>query len=243
MATGAWADEDWGSAGPGCIFQIGVCVAAAKDGTAYPVKLSNMGHPSLATVQNAAKNCALLAAPPQWVTVYGPVNPCPANPQTLNVFPYGKTHHEHATPVQMYDPLLKTWTLFFAGENERVHKWAVSSTGQLTYIAQGNEYASPNVGPPGGMTGSMCSGSSNGGSETSALLVCAIPFGDANKTVTPGHIVIYDPVHTANGVMPTLWDSANWGWTFMFNKFCPPAISGGLIFYPTFDGRVLIIGN
>ena len=28
VATGAWSDEDWGSAGPACLFQIGVCVAA-----------------------------------------------------------------------------------------------------------------------------------------------------------------------------------------------------------------------
>ena len=38
MASGNWSDEDWGSAGPACIFAIGVCVATGKDGIAYPVK-------------------------------------------------------------------------------------------------------------------------------------------------------------------------------------------------------------
>ena len=36
MASGNWSDEDWGSAGPACIFSIGICVATGKDGIAYP---------------------------------------------------------------------------------------------------------------------------------------------------------------------------------------------------------------
>jgi hypothetical protein len=32
MASGNWSDEDWGSAGPACIFSIGVCIATGKDG-------------------------------------------------------------------------------------------------------------------------------------------------------------------------------------------------------------------
>ena len=43
MATGNWSDEDWGSAGPACIFSIGVCVATGKDGIAYPIKTANLG--------------------------------------------------------------------------------------------------------------------------------------------------------------------------------------------------------
>ena len=43
MASGAWSDEDWGSAGPACIFTIGVCIAAGKDGIAYPIKTANLG--------------------------------------------------------------------------------------------------------------------------------------------------------------------------------------------------------
>jgi hypothetical protein len=42
MAAGAWADEDWGSAVPACIFSIRVCVASGKDGIAYPVKTAKM---------------------------------------------------------------------------------------------------------------------------------------------------------------------------------------------------------
>ena len=43
MATGAWSDEDWGSAGPACIFPIGICIAAGKDGIGYPIKTASLG--------------------------------------------------------------------------------------------------------------------------------------------------------------------------------------------------------
>ena len=37
MAKGAWSDQDLASAGPACIFAIGVCIAAAR--TASPIRL------------------------------------------------------------------------------------------------------------------------------------------------------------------------------------------------------------
>jgi hypothetical protein len=49
------------------------------------------------------------------------------------------------TPVQFFDPVLQSWTIFAWGENSQLHKWAVSSTGNLTYIAQSNEFASADV--------------------------------------------------------------------------------------------------
>jgi hypothetical protein len=52
------------------------------------------------------------------------------------------------------------------GENSQLHKWKVSSTGELTYVAESHEYASDNVRqkPPGGMPGGFCSGSSKSNS-------------------------------------------------------------------------------
>ncbi|HLX36596.1 MAG TPA: hypothetical protein VKR29_02305, partial [Candidatus Binataceae bacterium] len=47
MATGNWSDEDWGSAAPACIFPINVCIAAGKDGIAYPIKTSALGGTTL----------------------------------------------------------------------------------------------------------------------------------------------------------------------------------------------------
>ena len=242
MASGAWSDEDWGSAGPACIFPINVCIAAGKDGIAYPIKTTSLGGTTLADLANPKTNCAKLAAPPVWLTMSpGQVDNCPTDPRTLNFFPNGDTAHLHMTPVQFFDPVLNSWTIFAWGENSQLHKWSVSSTGTLTYVAQGHEFASADVrgNPPGGMPGGFCSGSSNGADPSSAILVCTIPYGDANANVVNGRLLVYDPVHlAADGSLKVLWDSQRWGVQFLFNKFDPPVIDGGQIYVPNYNGGV-----
>jgi hypothetical protein len=242
MATGNWSDEDWGSAGPACIFSIGVCVATGKDGIAFPIRAGDLGGTTLADLATPKANCAKLAAPPVWLTMSpGPVDPCPTDPRTLNFFPWGDTAHLHMTPVQFFDPALGSWTIFAWGENSQLHKWAVSSTGNLTYIAQSHEFASADVrgNSPGGMPGGFCSGSSNGANPNSAILVCTIPYGDANAHVVNGRLLVYDAVHlAADGSLRVLWDSQRWGVQFLFNKFDPPVIDGGQIYVPNYNGGV-----
>jgi hypothetical protein len=242
MASGAWSDEDWGSAGPACIFAISVCVATGKDGIAYPIKTAKLGGTTLADLAKPKTNCAKLAAPPVWLTMSpGPVDPCPTNPRTLNFFPWGDTAHLHMTPVQFFDPELQSWTIFAWGENSQLHKWKVSSTGQLTYVAQSHEYASANVRetPPGGMPGGFCAGSSNGADPDSAILACTIPYGNANTNVGNGRLLIYDAVHlAADGSLKVLWDSQAFNVQFLFNKFDPPVIDGGQIYVPNYNGGV-----
>jgi hypothetical protein len=242
MANGAWSDEDWGSAGPACIFSIGVCIAAGKDGIAYPIKTADLGGTTLEDLANPKANCAKLAAPPVWLTMSpGPVDACPTDPRTLNFFPWGDTAHLHMTPVQFFDPTLQSWTIFVWGENSQLHKWAVSSTGKLTYIAQSKEYSSADVrgNPPGGMPGGFCSGSSNGADPKSSILVCTIPYGNANAQVVNGRLLVYDPIHlAADGSLKVLWDSQSWGVQFLFNKFDPPVIDGGQIYVPNYNGGV-----
>jgi hypothetical protein len=242
MASGNWSDEDWGSAGPACVFSIGVCVATGKDGIAYPIKTANLGGTTLADLANPKANCAKLAAPPVWLTMSpGPVDPCPTDPRALNFFPWGDTAHLHMTPVQFFDPVLQSWTIFVWGENSQLHKWALSSAGNLTYIAQGNEYASADVrgNPPGGMPGGFCSGSSNGADPNSAILVCTIPYGDANAHVVNGRLLVYDAIHlVADGSLKVLWDSQRFAIQFLFNKFDPPVIDGGQIYVPNYNGGI-----
>jgi hypothetical protein len=242
MAQGAWADEDWGSAGPACIMAIGVCIASGKDGIGYPIKMAAMGGTALADLANPKSNCAKLAAPPAWLTMSpGPVDPCPADPTTLNFFPWGDTAHLHMTPVQLFDPVLRSWTIFVWGENAQLHKWAVGANGALSYVAEGQEYASADVrgNPPGGMPGGFCSGSSNGDDADSALLYCTIPYGNANAGVVNGRLLVYDAVHlAADGSLKVLWDSQRWGVPFLFNKFDPPVVDGGQIYVPNYNGGV-----
>jgi len=242
MATGNWSDEDWGSAGPACLFSLGVCIAAGKDGIAYPIKTAHMGGTTVADLKNPKANCKKLAAKPVFLTMSpGPVDPCPTDPRTLNFFPWGDSAHLHMTPVQFFDPVMKSWTIFAWGENAQLHKWAVSQTGTLTYVAQSHEYASADVrgNPPGGMPGGFCTGSSNGADPDSAILVCTIPYGDANARVVNGRLLVYDPVHLApDGSLKVLWDSQRWGVAFLFNKFNPPVIDGGQIYVPNYNGGV-----
>jgi hypothetical protein len=242
MATGPWSDEDWGSAGPACIFAIGVCIAAGKDGIGYPIRTAQLGGTTPADLTNPKTNCAKLAAPPVWLTMSpGQVDSCPANPRTLNFFPNGDTAHLHMTPVQFFDPVLNSWTIFAWGENSQLHKWAVSAAGNLTYLAQSHEFASADVrgDPPGGMPGGFCSGSSNGADPNSAILVCTIPYGDANANVVNGRLLVYDPVHlAADGSLKVLWDSQQFAVQFLFNKFDPPVIDGGQIYVPNYNGGV-----
>src|SRR5579863_164391 len=242
MASGNWSDEDWGSAGPACIFSIGVCIATGKDGIAYPIKTAGLGGTTPADLANPKANCAKLAAPPVWLTMSpGPVDPCPTDPRALNFFPWGDTAHLHMTPVQFFDPVLQSWTIFAWGENSQLHKWAVSSTGNLTYLAQSHEFASTDVRgvPPGGMPGGFCSGSSNGADPDSAILVCTVPYGDANANIVNGRLLVYDPVHlAADGSLNILWDSQRFAVAFLFNKFDPPVIDGGQIYVPNYNGGV-----
>jgi hypothetical protein len=242
MATGNWSDEDWGSAGPACIFGIGVCIATGKDGIGYPIKTAHMGGTTLADLAKPKTNCAKLAAPPTWLTMSpGEVDPCPTDPRTLNFFPWGDSAHLHMTPVQFFDRVLNSWTIFVWGENAQLHKWAVSKTGALKYLAESNEYASADVRgrSPGGMPGGFCSGSSNGDDPDSAILVCTIPYGDANANVVNGRLLVYDPVHPApDGSLRVLWDSQRWGVAFLFNKFNPPVIDGGQIYVANYNGGV-----
>jgi hypothetical protein len=242
MTQGAWWDQDLASAGPACIFSIGICIASGKDGIAYPVKAAQMGGTTLADLANPPANCAKLAAPPVWLTMSpGPVDPCPTDPRTLNFLPWGNTAHLHMTPVQFFDPVLNSWTIFAWGENSQLHKWQVSSTGALTYVAESHEYASDNVRetPPGGMPGGFCSGSSNGADPNSALLYCTVPYGDANTQVVNGRFLVYDPVHLAtDGSLKVLLDSQQWNVQFLFNKFDPPVVDGGQIYVPNYNGGV-----
>ena len=93
---------------------------------------------------------------------------------------------------------------------------------------------------PGGMPGGLCSGSSNGADPNSAILVCTIPYGDANTQVVNGRLLVYDPVHLAgDGSLKVLWDSQRFAVTFVFNKFNPPLIDGGNIYVPNYNGGVV----
>ena len=183
-----------------------------------------------------------------WVSASpGPVDPCPRDVTTLDFFPWGKTRHIHATPVQYWSPT-RGLTLFVWGENSQLHAWTMSSAGKLTYLAQGNEVASAqSTTGTGGMPGGFCTLSSNQNKAGTALLWCTIPYGDANATITNGRLLCYDPealVTNADGskTVPVLWDSERWGIQFVYNKFNPPIVWNGQVYVPNYNGGVDVYG-
>jgi hypothetical protein len=255
LSPGARTDQDLGSGGIVYIDVLNIVCGGGKDGLLYCMHADKMGGTTKADLANAHANCAkLVGGSPVWATMDpgNDTDPCPNDPRDLNFLPFGDTAHIHATPVVMWDPLLKSWTLFIWGENQELHKWAVSADKLPQYIAESHEYASTDVRgtPPGGMPGGFCTGSSHGTDPNSYLLVCAVPHGDANANLVQGHIVIYDPVHLApDGFLKKLWDSDDWAWSGinvdakyrLFNKFMPPVIDGGEIILPNYSGGVLIV--
>jgi hypothetical protein len=243
---GRWSDEDWGSAGPACLFAIEICVATGKDGIGYPLRASDPGATTPADLADAKANCGKLAFPPVWLTIdLGAVDPCPADPRELNFLPQGETAHLHMTPVQYFDPLLGVWTIFVWGENSILRKWAVSPSDGLKLVAEGAEPASEDVRGAdlgGGMPGGFCAGSSNGGDPESAILACTIPYGDGNQHVVEGRLLVYDAAHLLQGRLKVVFDSRHVGLPFKFNKFNPPLIDGGRIYVPDYDGGVEVFG-
>lgn len=246
--NGAWSDEDLGSAQGALIEPYGVFLVGGKDGISYPVNMNNMGQTMPADFANAKANCAKLISPPIWATTDpGPVDPCPQDPTTLNFLPWGKTRHQHSTPVQ-YQSSVHGRMIFFWGENSQLHAWSIANNGALTYLAQGNEIASANItNSPGGMPGGFMTMSSNSNQAGTAILWATIPYGNANTSITNGRLLAYDPdnfITNADGskTLAVLWDSAQWGINFVFNKFNPPIVSGGKIFVPTYDDQILVFG-
>lgn len=257
LSPAARTDQDLGSGGLAYIADLNIVCGGGKDGLLYCIHADKMGGTKLADLANAHANCAkLVGGTPVWATMDpgNNIDPCPQDPQKLNFLPFGDTAHLHAPPVVMWDPLLNAWTMFLWGENQQLHKWQLSANAAPKYLGESREYASPDVrgNSPGGMPGGFCAGSSNGTDPNSYLLVCAVPRGDANANWVQGHIIIFDPVHVgADGILPKLWDSDDWGWSGaqvdakyrFFNKFMPPVIDGGEIILPNYAGGVLIIGQ
>ncbi|HLH37270.1 MAG TPA: hypothetical protein VKX41_21555 [Alloacidobacterium sp.] len=246
--TGAYSDEDLGSAGVSLISEYGAVLASGKDGIAYLVKQHDMGKTVPADFAHAATNYAKLLQPPYWYTYYpGQIDPAPQNSSTLDFLFQGKTRHMHSTSVQYKSPIHGKM-LFCWGENSNLRAWGMAPNGKLIYLAESAEIASVNSrNSPGGMPGGFMSLSSNRNKPGTAVLWALIPYGDANSTVTNGRLIAYDPdnfVTYSDGSkgLRVLWDSERFAIQFIYNKFNVPVVSGGKIFVPTYDGKVDVYG-
>ena len=243
-----WGDQDAHLTGTLLAAQH-LYITAGKDGITYVFPTAAFPSTKPADFANAKANCAKIAMYEAGWDLGS--DPCPVSAPALNVFPGGKTRHQHSPIVQaVVDGV--TYLLFFA-ENSPLQAWRLNADGTLTFIARGAEMASPNApanaqfGQFGGMPGGFGSVSSNSG--RTAIAWYSIPQGDANKGdpvpnapnnyYTNGNLVAYDLSGLAalagtGNMIPTLWTSD----TYRYNKFSQPIVWNGQVYLPNYNGSV-----
>jgi hypothetical protein len=247
----AVCDQDLGAAGVVLIPERGNLIGGGKDGILYNLNKDNLGqnawdpHFNLpfvaAYLPNAPNGPAGLptttAADPNW-----PIVKLNRNLQT----PTGKTHHIHGTPVYMEQAT--SGILFVWGENERLKAYDFDfATKRITsFRAQGAQFSSGNMPPPGGMPGGRLVVSSNGTVPNTGVVWGVYPTqGNANEAVVPGALVAYDATAVINGgELKQLFHSDadranNLG---DFAKYSTPVVANGKVYVGTFSNKVVQYG-
>jgi outer membrane protein assembly factor BamB len=232
-------DYDLGSAGPLPIPGMSLVVGAGKDGVIYVLDKDT-------TLFGQGSDFSRLKQPPIFFTYFPGFGVDASVVHNLDKLFDGKTHHLHASPVFWTDPV-RGPMLFVWGENECLRAWTIETSGKITFVAKSAEVASAAMAGRGGMPGGLLAVSSNGATPNTGIVWTLTPIdGDANKHVVEGILRAYDasnldPNNNADGTprLKLLWDSKHIpGNTFNHSKFCPPVVTAGKVFVPTYDGRV-----
>jgi hypothetical protein len=226
-------DQDLGSSPGTLIESLGLFLVCGKDGVLYPVKMSDMGKTTVAQLTAGTQYSPLAFAPIFFTYFPGfGISPDPMNPAQLNLT--GLTRHLHSGIAQRVSPT-HGQMVFCAGENSPVRAWSITATG-ITFLAQGNEIASAQTTHPGGgMPGMQLT-------VCNDIIVASCPYNDANQEVCNGRFLIYDAENLVNGTLKLVWDSQQEGIPYLYNKFCPPVISGGKILLNSYQDAVLVLG-
>ena len=243
-------DEDLGSGGPLYVpssltgYDKNVMLGAGKDGILYVVDADNMGDTALADFAptKIASNYAKLLSEPYGFTAYfGQTNLAPTQLDELPTTYGGFTHHQHSTPIYFDSPKYGPM-LFTCGENGPLRAFAFNKDYTLTYLGAGIDIASSSLSnsPPGGMPGGMLSLSANGKVAGTGIVWCLMPYGDANKRVTDGRLIVYSADNIVNGIIEKLWDSQDWNIQFKFSKFNVPTPVNGKLYLPTYQAKTMI---
>ncbi|AFL88428.1 hypothetical protein Terro_2524 [Terriglobus roseus DSM 18391] len=226
-----WGDQDAHLSGT--LFErFNLYLTAGKDGIGYLANTAQFPDTQPSDFSNAKANCAKVKMF-QLGWDLG-MDSCPAKLAGLNRFPGAKTRHIHSPLAQHFAPDSTQFVLAFA-ENSPLQAWRLDANGAMTFVARGNEMASAQSrAEHGGMPGGFCSVSSNRGAN--AIAWCAIPDGDANRSVTTGRLVAYDLTGFTGGRIRTLWTSEQ----FVFSKFSQPVVSNGRVYLADYAGSVMV---
>lgn len=228
-----WGDQDLGSGGPVVNLALEHVYACGKDGILYTVNVSDMG--GTTPEQMSGNAYGQLAAPPLFFTYfpgYEGWDPAPPSMLDLNRWYGGVTHHLHGAPL--------LWPgqnrLYCHGENGVLRAWQAAEK-SVAFLAEADDIASPDSqgAGMGGMPGGMVTMATDG--QAGGIVVDAIPYGNANTTVTQGRLVVYDAM-----TLEKVWDGQDWAQTVIFNKFGTPVVANGTIYYATYDGQIVAYG-
>ncbi len=253
-------DMDLGCAGAPVLpksytgFTKDLLLGCGKDGVLFVTDAANLGKTTLADFapDMIMANWGKLLCPPFGATFYpGMMNLTPIDVSTLETTEYGYTHHNHG-PIGCYKSPDHGVLVYVWGENAALRAinitQAANGTFGLKYMAQSEEYASPNITqPPGGMPGGMISLSCNGNVPDTAVVWASVPWNDANKSISPGRLLAYganwfNEANPNNASIIKIWDSSNWGIDYAHCKFNTITIANGKLYMSTYDGRVMVFG-
>jgi hypothetical protein len=212
-------DTDLGSGGPLLLPGTDLLTGGGKDGRLFLLKRGDLG--------NAAQDSKA-------VQVFQATAP-PFSSQPAQA-PDGY-HHIHGSPVY-WDGPMGQW-IYLGGEADYLRAFAFTGSEFDTKPAS----ISTIITPPHSMPGAIMSLSANGSAAGSGVLWASMPApgnanqaaGNANQQVVDGILYALD----ASNLTHTLWhsqqnqardDVGN------FPKFCPPTVSGGTVYLPSFPG-------
>ena len=248
----ASGDQDLGSAGVLIIPQRGNLIGGGKDGILYNLNMNNLGKNSWSPHFNLPFVATYLPNPPNGgaglptTTVSDPNWPIVNLDRSLQAnTPAGKTVHIHGTPVYLEGTT--GGIVFLWGENERLKAYNYSFSNQriTSFRAQGTQFASGVMNPPGGMPGGRLVVSSNGTTPRTAVVWGTYPVqGDANSSVVHGALVAYDATKVTNGALQELFHSdANPANSLgNFAKFTTPIVANGKVYVATYSNKVVEYG-
>lgn len=246
-------DQDLGAAGVFIIPERGNLVGGGKDGVLYNLNKDTLGGNTWNPQFNLPFVATYLPDPPNGPAGLPTTTPADPNWPIVNLdrnlpmhTPTGKTYHIHGTAVYMEGPT--SGFIYVWGENERIkaYNYDFATKRIASFRAQGTQFASGEMEPPGGMPGGRLVVSSNGTTPNTGVVWGVYPTqGNANSNVVHGALVAYDTSRTRfGGRLRQLFHSDDKAANDMgnFAKYSTPVVANGKVYVGTFSNKVVQYG-